>query len=369
LLESNKDLQKLFENDQLRIRVDGELIDDFTFGELEKLAPLKTFNAVYRPNNRQPRNRQYQGIELRELLEALEIDLEDRERVVFSAADGLQRSYSLADVLIENNVFIAVTYDGRVFRRGISATTPYPQEDGGPFVVIRASDPFSQFRVRILVEIIMNVLEVKNLTLGYGDRILFEDLSFELKEGQILGIAGSNGTGKSTLCKRIAAIRQGELSSTGQVLLYGTEVLSLSAAERCKHMAVIFQEPETQLFSPFVCDELAFACENLLVERQQIKKRIDFVTKLCGIEHLTDKRTNNLSGGEKQLIAIAAALTVYPRLIIADEITARLDTDARQRIRKVLVDFADSGGAVIFVHHAKDDAEICHSIIEVKSED
>jgi len=199
----------------------------------------------------------------------------------------------------------------------------------------------------------MSVLEVKNLSLAYGERTLFRDLSFTADIGEIVGLRGKNGSGKSTLCKHIAALEQEGLTVGGEVLL--------SVSRR--QAAIIFQESETQLFAPYVINELAFAPENLCVPRDEIKKRIDFVAGLVGITHLLNARTEQLSGGEKQLVAIGAALTLYPRLLIADEITARLDGGGREKIRKVLQVFAANGGAVLFVNHA--DADICNRTVEI----
>ncbi|MCL2675819.1 MAG: energy-coupling factor ABC transporter ATP-binding protein, partial [Firmicutes bacterium] len=170
----------------------------------------------------------------------------------------------------------------------------------------------------------MSVLEVKNLSLAFGERTLFRGLDFCVGKGEILGISGKNGAGKSTLIKHIAALSQENLKAEGEVLLNGENTQTLSIARRFGIMSVIFQEPETQLFAPYVTDELAFAPENLCVPRAEIKRRIDFIAALCGITHLLSSRTDKMSGGEKQLVAIAAALTSYPKLILADEITARL---------------------------------------------
>jgi len=211
----------------------------------------------------------------------------------------------------------------------------------------------------------MSILEVKNLSLSYGEKTLFGGLSFCAGAGEIVGIRGKNGAGKSTLIKRIAALQQDELLSEGEVLLNGAEISKLSAAQKYGFMSVIFQEPEAQLFAPFVIDELAFAPENLCVTREEIRKRIDFIAELIGIKELLSARTDNLSGGEKQLVAIASALTSYPRLLLADEITARLDAAGRERIRKVLCEFAANDGTVIFVHHTKEDAAICDWAVEL----
>ncbi|MCL2630033.1 MAG: energy-coupling factor ABC transporter ATP-binding protein [Firmicutes bacterium] len=212
------------------------------------------------------------------------------------------------------------------------------------------------------------VLEIKNLTLSYGERILCENLNFSVNAGEIVGVRGGNGTGKSTLIKRISALMPANLNSEGSVLLYGAETLDLNIKDRCTAIATIFQEPEAQLFSSFVEDELSFANENLRVQREEIRKRINAVSELTGISHLTDSKSEKLSGGEKQLVAIASAISSYPRVILADEITARLDLEARTRIRTLLKDFAKAGGAVIFVHHTEEDGGVCDRVIEIRDE-
>jgi hypothetical protein len=155
-LDDNEEQRELFRNEQIRIVVDGEIFGDFTFDELlEKGVQMGQFSAIFKPNQRQPIERQYEGIEVRDIFSALGIDLEAKSSIVFRASDGFRSSaYTISEVLTPNTVFIAVKYDGEEFIRGITAGfSPYPNEDGGPFVVIRRGDSTSQFRIRILTEI------------------------------------------------------------------------------------------------------------------------------------------------------------------------------------------------------------------------
>jgi hypothetical protein len=153
LLQQNKGLRHLYENEQIRIKILGEELGTFTFAELEELVPLEEFTAVFKPSGRPAIERTYLGIEVRKLLIALNVDFSQFAGISFMPADGRQSVFSREQIMKENDVFIAVQYGDKVFQRGISLSSTYPEEDGGPFVVIIASDPFSMNRVRALVEI------------------------------------------------------------------------------------------------------------------------------------------------------------------------------------------------------------------------
>lgn len=208
------------------------------------------------------------------------------------------------------------------------------------------------------------MLEVKKLSISYGKKEVFKNLSFKLKKGDIMGVLGKNGSGKSSLCLAICDILDGA-DIKGEIIIDGKNIKKLSRVERCKNVAMIFQEPETQLFSPTVEDELSFAPENLCIERDEIKKRIENALKICNIKDLRYRFINTLSGGEKQLVAIASILTMSPKIILADEITSRIDKQGVARIRDCFKKFSESGGSVIMVTHNKDDLKICNKTINL----
>lgn len=212
-------------------------------------------------------------------------------------------------------------------------------------------------------------LSVENLSLRFGKNIVFRNLSFSLAEGEILALSGGNGSGKSSLCLSLCGLLDADtagVSLSGSVLYDGKNLSDMTIAERCRAVGMIFQNPDNQLFSPLVIEELAFAPENLAVPRDEILERIEKALALCGIQHLKNAKTNALSGGEKQLVAIAAVLTMQPEILIADEITARVDADHREMVRNILIDFAKSGGSVITVSHNPTDLNIAGRIIKTE---
>ncbi|MDD4315783.1 MAG: ABC transporter ATP-binding protein [Clostridia bacterium] len=210
------------------------------------------------------------------------------------------------------------------------------------------------------------IVEAQNLCVGFGEKKLFRKLNFSIEKNTIMGIKGKNGAGKTTLCLALAGIEtQAEIS--GSILYGGKAVRLLSIAERARSVGIIFQSPDSRLFSPVVEDEIAFAPENLCLARGDINSRIEFALELCGISHLRHSRTNTLSGGEKQLVAIASVLSMKPELIIADEIFASLDSGGRIRIFRALQDYA-AMGSVLMVSHSKEELSLCGGgVIELEA--
>lgn len=209
---------------------------------------------------------------------------------------------------------------------------------------------------------------VRNLALRYGDNIIFEDLSFDLNAGELLGIRGGNGAGKSSLCLCLAGlIGYDNQATTSGTISYDKRLISeLTAAERCAAVGMIFQNPDNQLFAPLVLEEVAFAPENLAIPLDKMIGIVDDTLKSCEIEHLKHARTNALSGGEKQLVAIAAVLAMKPAVLIADEITARIDMERKAIVRQLLVDYATAGGSVVFVSHSEGDMSIATKILNME---
>ncbi len=204
---------------------------------------------------------------------------------------------------------------------------------------------------------------VKNLSIGFGERKLFDELNFCIAKNSITGIKGKNGVGKTTLCLALAGIET-QAQICGDIFYGDKEVKELSIAERAQKVGIIFQSPDSRLFSPTVEDEIAFAPENLRLSRQEINSRIEFALTLCGINHLRSSYTNKLSGGEKQLVAIASVLSMKPELVIADEVFSSLDASGRQRIRGALKEY-ETFGSVLLVSHTKEELAICSQVLEL----
>ncbi len=211
-------------------------------------------------------------------------------------------------------------------------------------------------------------LFAKGLSLKYGNDLIFKNLSFSCEDGDILAIKGDNGCGKTSLCLCLCNLLNSDAENVkykGQVLIDDKDIKNMSVLERTQNIGIVFQNPDNQLFSPLVIEELAFAPENMGTKREEIISRIDFAMNACDIVGLRNSKTNALSGGEKQLVAIASVLTQKPKILVADEITARIDIDKKDLVRHILSEHAKNGGIVIMVSHSAKDLEIATKTIEL----
>ncbi|MBL8091279.1 MAG: ABC transporter ATP-binding protein [Anaerolineales bacterium] len=203
-------------------------------------------------------------------------------------------------------------------------------------------------------------LLVENLTFKYRTRpeLAIENVSFELKQGELLLIAGSSGCGKTTLARCINGLiprsYRGELS--GKALLYGKEISSLEIPEMAQIVGTLLQDPERQIVASNVYNEIAFGPENLGLPHDEIIMRVDQAMKRLNIEYLRERETFNLSGGEKQKVALAGVLTMNPSILLLDEPLASLDPASAHEALQAFRSLADEGKTVILVEHRVEDA-------------
>jgi cobalt/nickel transport system ATP-binding protein len=169
----------------------------------------------------------------------------------------------------------------------------------------------------------MVLLEVKNLSVERNGKLLFEDINFSLRKGEKVFITGPNGCGKTTLVETIMGFVK---PLKGEIYFSGKKVENEGDFYRLRtSVGYVFQNPDEQLFSPTVEEELAFGPLNLGLNRKEVEKRIKQVFELFEIEHLRKRVTFQLSGGEKRIVSIACVLTMEPKALILDEPTNALD--------------------------------------------
>ena len=156
----------------------------------------------------------------------------------------------------------------------------------------------------------MNAVEIKNLNFGYDEKILLSDINLNIAQGQCIAFTGKSGCGKSTLCYIISGIIPRNIHGllNGDIKIFGKNILDYSLGDLIKNVGIVFQNPDSQLFSPTVEDEIAFGPENLKLSRQEIKKRIDNALNMTDCQDLRYSNPSNLSGGQKQLVALAAVV-------------------------------------------------------------
>ncbi|MFA4663166.1 energy-coupling factor ABC transporter ATP-binding protein [Pyrococcus kukulkanii] len=182
----------------------------------------------------------------------------------------------------------------------------------------------------------MNIIEVENVSFRYrgSPKYSLRDITLSIKDGEFIGIIGSSGSGKSTFCLTLNGIIphsiQGEFE--GNVIVDGMNTREHSVAELSTKVGLVFQNPDSQIFNMTVLEEVAFALENLGIEREEMWRRIRWTLKLVGLWNKREEFPPNLSGGEKQRLAIASVLVMKPKVLVLDEPTSQLDPGGKRSV-------------------------------------
>ena len=211
-------------------------------------------------------------------------------------------------------------------------------------------------------------IRVNNLTYEYpgteesANVQVFENLNLQIEEGSFVAVLGHNGCGKSTLAKHFNAIL---LPSGGSVAVYG---LNTADEDRIidirRTIGMVFQNPDNQIVSNVVEEDVAFAPENLGVEPAEIRRRVDEALKQVGMYQYREHAPHMLSGGQKQRIAIAGVIAMRPKCIVLDEPTAMLDPQGRREVLATISRLnKDSGMTVVLITHHMPEAVLADRVI------
>ena len=203
-------------------------------------------------------------------------------------------------------------------------------------------------------------LVTENLSFQYRTRpeLAIENISFELKPGEMLLIAGSSGCGKTTLARCINGLipRSYRGRREGKVLLHGKDVSEMQIAEVAQTVGTLLQDPERQIVASNVYNEIAFGPENLGLPVEEVMQRVEGALSRLRIEYLRDRETFNLSGGEKQKVALAGLLAMNPSILLLDEPLASLDPASAYEALEIFRSLADEGKTVVLIEHRVEDA-------------
>jgi len=171
-----------------------------------------------------------------------------------------------------------------------------------------------------------------------GEREALDGIDFDLQEGEMVVLMGRAGAGKSTLCRCLNGIipkfQRGEIF--GEIRIFGESTKDKRIYELAQNVGLVFQDFEPQLFSTNVELEVAFGPENLGLPREEIAARVGYALRTVGLEGFENRQPYNLSGGEKQRLAIASILSSKPKILVLDEPTTDLDPQGRHDILSAL---------------------------------
>ncbi|MGD2026198.1 MAG: ABC transporter ATP-binding protein [Anaerolineales bacterium] len=202
-------------------------------------------------------------------------------------------------------------------------------------------------------------LNIENLTFSYRDReeTAIRDISFTANPGEILLVAGASGCGKTTLIRCINGLipRSYKGKMSGRVLVHGKETDKWPLSRISQHIGTVLQDPERQILGTKVINEVAFGLENLGMSRQEIIARADEALNYLNIYHLRDRETFNLSGGEKQKVALAGVLAMRPSILLLDEPLASLDPASALETLAMVRMMADEGMSILMIEHRVED--------------
>ena len=181
-----------------------------------------------------------------------------------------------------------------------------------------------------------NIIETKNLHYEYADgTYALSGVNLGIRKGKITAVLGGNGAGKSTLFLNFNGILR---PSLGEVIFKG-EPVSYSRSglrEIRKSVGIVFQDPDNQLFSASVYQDISFGAINLKLPEDEVQRRVELALKRTGIEHLKSKPTHCLSHGQKKRVALAGVLVMEPEVLVLDEPTAGLDPAASVHVRNLI---------------------------------
>ncbi|GGN20976.1 energy-coupling factor ABC transporter ATP-binding protein [Halarchaeum nitratireducens] len=202
----------------------------------------------------------------------------------------------------------------------------------------------------------MPAIELDGLTFQYRGESepAIDDVSLTVERGEFLGIAGETGVGKTTLLKSICGIIPFQEAGTreGSVVVDSKRVIDAESVDQlAPTVSMILQNPESQLFNLRVFDEIIWGPENLEMDREEIVRRGEEAMELFGLEGFGDRITYNLSGGEKQKVAIASVYAMNPDIILLDEPTSQLDPIGTEMVFDAIDRLVDEGVTIVMVEH------------------
>lgn len=199
------------------------------------------------------------------------------------------------------------------------------------------------------------MIEIRELSFKYkgGANYSLKDINLNIKKGECILLCGRSGCGKSTLLKLMNGIipefYDGDIS--GSVMVNGMNTFTTPIYKLSKNVGSVFQNPKTQFYTTNTTDEIAFGLENYGIEREVINKRIKEVEKELHLEKLMNKNIFNLSGGEKQKIAIASTYALSPEIFVLDEPSSSLDIKSMKELSQTIENLKAMGKTIIIAEH------------------
>ena len=211
-----------------------------------------------------------------------------------------------------------------------------------------------------------SAVEFKDVSFTYPDtkKAILDQISFKIKRGSWTSLIGHNGSGKSTISKLINGLLLPDSANNSRITVLGMTLNQKTVWDVREKVGIVFQNPDNQFVGATVGDDVAFGLENRAVPREQMVKIVRKVLADVGMLDYIDAEPANLSGGQKQIVAIAGILAVEPKIIILDESTSMLDPKGREQVLKIIKHLKkEKNLTVISITHDIDEANMADDVI------
>ena len=209
-------------------------------------------------------------------------------------------------------------------------------------------------------------VRLSSVTLRYGDACALDDVSLKIERGQRVCVLGANGSGKSTLASVICGLLapdEGSVELVGEAVCAGGAP-DLDAYRRARRaLGLVFQNPDDQIVTSVVADDVAFGPENLGLPREEIAARVDRELRRVALTEYAASDPSRMSGGQRQRVCIAGALAMEPQVLVLDEPSSLLDVRGREAIMRVMGRLAAAGTTLVHVTHFMDEALAADRVI------
>ena len=214
------------------------------------------------------------------------------------------------------------------------------------------------------------VVRLSRVTLRYGDDCALDDVTLEVPRGQRVCVLGANGSGKSTLASVICGLLapdEGDVELVGERVCEGGAP-DLAAYRRARRaLGLVFQNPDDQIVTSVVADDVAFGPENLGLPRDEIRRRVDRELARVALTDYARADPSRMSGGQRQRVCIAGALAMEPQVLVLDEPSSLLDVRGREAIMRVMGRLACAGATLVHVTHFMDEALEADRVIVMRA--
>lgn len=215
--------------------------------------------------------------------------------------------------------------------------------------------------------VISGIIEFRNVSYSKNNNMILENISFSLKKNKYNVIIGKNGSGKSTILKLIVGL---EKISGGQIFIDNKELVYKrdELYKIRKKTGIVFQESNEHIIGETVAESLIFGMENNRIPLEKMKENMTKYVKIFQLENIIDKKTVNLSGGEKQKVALAGAVITEPEIILLDEVTEMWDKATKDKMNGIIEEFLKDGKTVVSVTHNPEEIKRSDNIVFITEE-